>query len=216
MVSASQDKQCSLCCISHGVIYGSIAAFCVNLAAVLCSLKRERRRNYTMPQVARQLMWMSIPGTLCSASLHLFLVGTMWSERRNTWGGAWFKALAMNTSLWVCAIAIGTISWRSLLPKFVAGRRIHHRFPVPFDPLEFRQMRPNTTNEFFFSSMGFTYWGLGLVTGEIGFATTVSLMLYQDRPHYFMTPTGSYGVACMPLWRRHAVARGAGMPLPPT
>lgn len=198
----AKDEPCRLCCMSQGFLIAFFTCFAVASLAVGTIVYKESRVYYTFHGVLRQIGWLCIPGTLCGTTLHFFLVESMWSGKRSTWGQGWTKAFAANTAVWGAAIGAGTLFWRKGLRLTAFGRELHRRYPVPTTPLEHRVMR---SEKEFFSGMGWSYWILGVVAGQMGFASSVSFCTFNDRAHYLMAPHGGYAARCLPKWRRDAL-----------
>lgn len=194
-----EEKPCPLCCMMYGSIISSIAVFCVAASATAVSIVAEQRINYTINGAMRQIAWIAFPGTLVGATLHYLLCEAMWSNKNNSWGMAWTKAMVVNAAAWTLTIGTGTLGWRKVLPLTRSGRRLYHRFPIPADPLEVRVLR---SSQQFFSGMGATYWLSGVASGHLGLLTCVSVCVATDRPYMMMAPQGGYARRCMPPWRR--------------
>lgn len=212
-VAGARETKCNGCCM----LFGGMMS--MGLSLVLCAMKTSyflftdrRIVNFTVGSVARHVAWIAMPGTLCGATLHMFLSEAMWSNRRNTWGMAWVKAVATNTLLWGGGIATGTFLWRRVL-RSTRWSRFYYRYPIPTEKLELRLIEnPNL----YFTGMGWTYWLLGTFMGQFGYACCAALCVYQNRVHFLMSPVGPYAKRCVPRWRREQIARGCNYELSPT
>lgn len=208
------DKKCRWCCMLFGsglsIMFSGMVAACFTL--FICY--RERHRiPLDAQRVLRQAAWMTVPSAAVGGSLHFFLADAMWSPRRNNFGTAWFKALAMNTLVWVASIAGGTFFWRYALRHCGTwGNKMYYRYPVPSLNLETRLLEDPSQ---VFRGMGWSYWALGVMTGQLGYLTSSTAITYSNKPYYLMSPTGPYAKSCAPRWRREALAKAAGMELPP-
>jgi hypothetical protein len=208
------EKKCRWCCMLFGsglsLFFSGMVAACFTL--FICY--RERHRiPLDAQRILRQAAWMTVPSAAVGGSLHFFLADSMWSSRRNNFGTAWFKALSMNTICWVTAIGSGTFFWRYVLRHCGTwGNRAYYRYPVPSLNLETRLLEDPSQ---VFRGMGWTYWALGVMTGQLGYATSTAAITYNNKPYYMMSPQGPYSRSCTPRWRREALAKAAGMELPP-
>jgi hypothetical protein len=208
-----KDEKCSLCCMAFGGMMST------GLGLVLSSLKTgyflftdRRISNYTASIVVKHILWITIPGICVGSTLHYFLAEAMWSNRRNTWGMAWAKATMMNTCTWGVAIGGGTFFWRKIL-RYSRWSKYYYRYPPPAERLELRKIE---NPDIFWSGMGWTYWALGLLTGQLGYACIAGVMVYSNRIHFMMSPVGPYARRCAPRWRREQIARSANYVLAPT
>ncbi|KEG08356.1 hypothetical protein DQ04_07381010 [Trypanosoma grayi] len=206
----AQERKCSFCCMSFGVLLSAVTVLMVSCIGTGVSIYAEKRVNYTVNGAMRQVGWIAIPGVLAGTTLHYFLSEAMWSSKRNTWGQAWMKAMAVNCFAWCSVIGAGTLFWRKCLLMSSAGRRIYYRYPIPTEPLESRVLRSQAE---FFTGMGWSYWLSGVVSGQVGFMSCVGFCVWNDRPYFMMNPHGGYASRCMPLWRREQLAKQANVSL---
>lgn len=204
------ERPCHLCCVAYGSLIDSVMVVFLTSALTGIAIFAEKRVNYSFNGAMRQVAWLAFPGTLVGATVHYFLSEAMWSNKRNSWGQAWMKAMVINTVVWCSGIGLGTLFWRKLMPLTAAGRRFYHRYPVPTEPLESRLLR---SNKEFFTGMGWSYWLGGVASGHMGLLTVVAFCVYNDRPYMMMTPEGGYSKRCMPPWRRQQLAFMANTPL---
>lgn len=210
-VAQAAERKCNLCCVAYGSLLDAVMVFFLTGALTGIHIFAEKRVNYSLNGVMRQIAWLAFPGVVTGMTMHYFLSEAMWSGKRNSWGQAWTKAMAINTMLWCGGVGAGTLLWRKALPLTAAGRRLYHRHPVSTEPLEARVLRSSRD---FFGGMGWTYWLSGVASGHMGLLTVVSFCVYNDRPYLMMAPDGAYSRNCMPLWRRDQLAHMANVPLP--
>lgn len=202
------ERRCNMCCVMYGGVFSMLGSLLFVGLGTAMSIYFEQRCRYCLNGVARQIMWLTLPGTLVGMTMHFFLSEAMWSSRRNSWGVAWSKAIILNSALWCGAIGCGTLLWRRVLPMTAAGRRLYHRYPISATPIDSRLMYH--TNEFW-TGMGYTYWLLGVVTGQTAFATSVAFTMYNKRPYLMTPPQSQYAKKCMSPWMRdrlHNMALG--------
>lgn len=212
----SQEKICRPCCMVFG---GCLSIFFNGMVSMAHTLIIGYRERHRLPIDAHRLLkhsaWMTIPAACVSASLHIFLAEAMWSNRRNGFGAAWFKAVLANTACWFTVIGLATLFWRRGLRTLCGkwGSKMYYRYPIPTTNLETRLLEDPTQ---VWNGMGWTYWALGVMTGQFGYLATAGAVSYNNKAYYFMSPTGPYAKACCPRWRREALAKAANMELPPT
>lgn len=208
----TREEKCNVCCMAWGALMSTALSIIVSSCNVSLCLIRDKRIEYTLTSAMRQIGWMAIPAALVGTTLHLFLSEAMWSQRRNSWGSAWAKAVIANTICWSALIGTSTAAWRLLLRRVRIGARLFNRYPIPTTRLEARIIvNPND----FWVGMGWTYWALGLIVGQVGFACCAAVAVWQSRVHFMMSPAGPYARYCVPRWRREAIARDANLVLPP-
>eukprot|EP00760_Papus_ankaliazontas_P000964 PhM_4_TR10335/c0_g1_i2/m.75970 len=196
-----RSKPCAPCCAGMGLILstcmGLIMMGCVTAFAVAQSSLK-----VPFNIMMRQAMWMTFPGMVVCTTLHFFFAEAAWSQRRNSFGMAWAKAVVMNTTMWLGIIGGCTAIWRFGLK----GTKIYRLYPIPMDRLEKRLMlQPDA----FWTGMGTTYWLMGVFTGQMGFAATATSSVYSNKLHWMMSPTGMYAHQCLPPHMRRAIAQYA-------
>ena len=208
-----RNTKCRYCCMLFG------GGMSTGLSVVLCGLHvgfgvfKNPHLNATLPQILKQVGWLALPSAMVGTTLHYFLAESMWSSRRSSYGVAWLKAIAINTSVWMACVTAGTLAWRHLVRRTAWGNRWYFLYPIPSSKIETRVIEQPGA---YFSGMGWTYWCLGIFTGTLGYAGCVSAVVWQDKVHFMMSPVGPYARACVPRWRREAIASSAGFDLPPT
>jgi hypothetical protein len=209
--SDDPGKKCNVCCMAAGaLICGSMALGLSVLHTGIFSYREQHRIRITAAKFCRHAAWMMIPTALCGTTMHYFLCDAFWSKRRNTYGMAWVKAVGMNTAVWGSGIALGTLFWRKGLRLTTFGSKIYYRYPTATESLELRLVEnPNAL----FTGMTWTYWAVGLVTGQIGYLVCAGAVVWQNRTHIMLNPVGSYAKACAPWWRREAIAAATGLTL---
>jgi hypothetical protein len=213
VVAPPKDEKCRYCCVMFGGLMST------GLSVVLCGLHvgyglfKSPTLNVPLTLVFKQVGWLALPPAFVGTTLHYFLVDSMWSHRKSSHGSAWFKAFALNTGIWCSLIAAGTLTWRRLMRRTTWGNRWYYKYPIPSTKLETRLLEQPDA---FYMGMGWTYWALGVVSGQLGFAGVTLLVASQNKVHFMMSPIGPYAKACLPRWRREAIAQAAGFELPPT
>jgi hypothetical protein len=214
--AASQEKVCRSCCMLFGGVLSIFFNGMVSMAHTLIIGYRERNRlPIDVQRLLKHAVWMTFPAACISSSLHIFLAEAMWSNRRNSFGAAWVKAVITNTIVWTALIGAGTLFWRRGLRTIGGkwGNKLYYRYPIPNTNLETRLLEDPTQ---VWNGMSWSYWALGLMTGQLGYLAAAGAVSYNNRAYYFMSPTGPYAKACCPRWRREALAKAANMELPPT
>lgn len=198
------QSKCSVCCAVQGAAVAMPMSFILSCITTGCYIFWEKKINYTINSAMKQVVWLALPGMFVASTLHYFMSEAMWSKNKNSWGTSWARAISTNTIMWATAIGASTFAWRVVLPKFPAGKRLYYRNMCPADTLEIRQMR---NPDAFFKGMNWVYFASGLLSGQVGFSAAAALGVYQNKTHFFMSPTGSYSKACMPAYRIEAMLR---------
>lgn len=202
LAAEAPEQRCHVCCMAQGMIISLFTCLAVSGVGLGVFIMLEKRTNYTINGLMRQLCWLCIPGVLCGTTLHYFLVESMWSNKRSSYGQAWTKALFANSFIWYGGIGLGTLIWRKGMKLTAFGRTLYHKYPVPSTQLETRMVQ---SGKGFIANMGWSYWALGCLIGQFGFGSAVSFVLWNDRVHFLMNPHGGYAKRCLPKWRRDAI-----------
>lgn len=208
-VAKPKDAKCTLCCAAFSALLAIPTCTLVAASHTVVCIMMEKKVNYTLNSIARQITWITVPGVLSAMTLHGHVSEAMWSARRNSWGQAWAKAVVVNVMMWCSAVALCTCAWRYLLPRFDWGRKLHRLYPVPCLSLETRMIVDPTH---WIQGMGWTYWLLAVLIGNAGFAFVAGFAWYYDRVHFIMSPNGPYARRCVPTFRRKQIARDAHVP----
>lgn len=203
-----EEKKCRFCCMAYGLLVSSVAVFFVTGAATAVAILTEKRVNYTLNGAMRQVGWLAIPGIITGTTMHFFLTEAMWSGKKNSWGQAWTKTMAVNAILWSGIIGGSTLFWRKGLPLTAAGRRVFYRYPIPTEQLETRVLR---SSHEFCTGMGWSYWMSGVASGHLSLLPCVAFCVWNDRPYLMMAPYGGYSSRCLPPWRRDHLANLANV-----
>jgi hypothetical protein len=209
--TAVTEKRCNTCCMLFGGgVSTAMSVLMSSTYTAVFAYRDHHRLNISIQRMLRQVGWIALPASLVGTTLHLFVNEAMWSSRRNTYGIAWMKSIGMNTFCWTSAVVVCTLAWRRGLRLTKRGQRIFYKYPIPAERLETRLLE---NPDMFFTGMGWTYWMLGVFTGQMGFAATTTFCVWQNKIHYSMSPVGGYAAACTPWWRRAQIAKAANFDL---
>jgi len=199
-----RQEKCALCCAFTGTVISSLLGVLLFsiMTAVVCA-----RENLRVPfkYMVLHSFWMCLPSIAVCTTLHFWFANAVWSTRRNSFGVSWMKGIFTNTAVWLVLIAAGTATWRIGLRK----HKWYRMYPIPMERLEKRLLlRP----DMFWKGMGTTYWLTGLVTGQLGFATTAMSAIYTNKLHWVMSPQGWYSHNCLPPSQRRMIAQYTSTP----
>lgn len=206
-VVGQDATKCNVCCMACGALLTTTLSMGVCLTHVgIAAFKDQHRVNLTVAAFFRQVGWMVLPPALVGTTLHYFVSEAMWSKKRSTYGTAWAKALGMNTVVWASMIGGGTLFWQRGLKMTKWGQKIFYKYPAATQNLDLRLVE---NPKAFWTGMTWTYWALGLFTGQLGYGACVGVVVFQNRVHLLMSPVGQYAMACTPWWRREHIASQA-------
>jgi hypothetical protein len=204
---SKKEKKCSLCCALAGVLISSCIVPALCLAQTRVAVIYHSNIKYTTQGLLRHAGWLSLPSIAVAGTLHFMLSENMWSHKRHSFGQAWFRAVMLNVLMWSSAVGVSTFFWRKVLPNIMKLRPYYFKYPIPSVPVDVRLVEDGGR---FWTGMGASYFLIGLLHGQMGFAACVWLCVSYNRIYMFMSPHGKYARACLPMAQRELVEGSVG------